>query len=853
MDNDPLSNSNNNGDPNKKNLPNKLPSNLAPPPKKFGSSDQNNENQSNKFLNNLNIPPPILTNRNSFHPTENKNGMESNNKSPPISPPFSRNSTMDDSSTFSRSSTVNTMDYHDLHVKEVDSDMPTHLPFLFRRGSASPSPNNPLIGSAGNIYEKPTNLPPPPKISKKTKELEISTSSTTLQTISTLANYQMKSPVRKEKQQELTVPRNIASFKFMDYCMENFNLPKKPSKNEISKLTSFSKKSISYSLHLFSFQKNLKATEIFDKLLSYGKKKANETDWDSVLFILYTGLNEVDLRDEIYCQVLKQMRNAPDSFLVKMTEMIGFLSSTFIPSQKLRAYVLGFLTSLTVPPPISKTLPIDTIKKAIQNILKMEMSKVQRSLVPSVDFELTSVLKKIPILLPIILPGGGNQKKLVIDSTTTFSEILDDLLEKLSIPNGFGFAIYKKISKFYQKVASPDENICEAVSTVKAYEQQLKTTLPYNFLFRKRLFITVEPPSNEKEKRIIYQQAISSISDQSLPCQIADFAKLMALDLQYEYGDYEESKEYNGIIEERLPGSYFEKGKKEVEFIVSKVFQEYKLSKGFKKSQAVLNFLNHVKLLPLYGTALYPVKVVKITHFNDMFVDNLQLGINRKGILFYDEKKILHEHPYSRIVNWEYDPNKSCITFTIRGYDGKSTKNPSDQSIYEENFESTCVFNNKFKFHEIQDLPPVPSSRKNTSQYIYPSKSEKVLMPRGFFAQWSVTLNISQAEEVIKLIEDYTQYLLENSTASVAIVANKSPMNEMLSFEKGEIITVKKKNTNGWFEGKDSSGKEGIFCFISIYFFYFLFFLFFLFITIYFLFLFIFIFIFIFFVNNYFY
>jgi hypothetical protein len=183
------------------------------------------------------------------------------------------------------------------------------------------------------------------------------------------------------------------------------------------------------------------------------------------------------------------------------------------------------------------------------------------------------------ILVPVVLPGG-NQKKLVIDPTTSFSEVMDDILEKNSIPNGFGFSIYKKISKFYQKVASPEENICEAVSTVKAYEQQLKTKLPYSFMLKKRLFINVEPPVNDREKRMLYLQAISSITDESLPCQIADFVKLMSMDLQYEYGDYEESKDYTTMIQEKLPASYFERGKKEIEVITNKIFESYKPLKG---------------------------------------------------------------------------------------------------------------------------------------------------------------------------------------------------------------------------------------------------------------------------------
>lgn len=225
------------------------------------------------------------------------------------------------------------------------------------------------------------------------------------------------------------------------------------------------------------------------------------------------------------------MRNSPDDVLVKMLEMLSFISCTFLPPDKLKPYVLSFLKEIAKGDN-NKAMGPGYAKDTIYRMLRMDKNKVTRRFIPVIEFELERVLKRSPILVSIGFPGG-NQKKLAIDSCTSFKEVQELLLDKLGVPGASGYAIYKKISKVYQKVLNPNDNICDTVATMKAYEESLKSKISFEFILRKRIFLLTEPPLDEQERILLYQQAFTDILEGSLPCSTFDLAKLGSLKVDY--------------------------------------------------------------------------------------------------------------------------------------------------------------------------------------------------------------------------------------------------------------------------------------------------------------------------------
>ena len=188
---------------------------------------------------------------------------------------------------------------------------------------------------------------------------------------------------------------------------------------------------------------------------------------------------------------------------------------------------------------------------------------------------------------------------------------------------------------------------------------------------------------------------------------------------------------------------------------------------------------------------------------------NIELGINHKGILFYDGEKVLHEHPFSRLLDWAVDKKQFHICFNVRGHNGRTTRLPSPKALSEEDYDSYELVGGKYRFHPDSDLPPAPVPSK-APERLYPSQNEKVLKPRGFFGQWSVTVHSKNVEEIAKLLDDFAIALLADSRYALALETHKSPLPELLNFEKEDVVEVIRKNADGWFEGK-SAKKAGFF------------------------------------------
>ncbi len=93
------------------------------------------------------------------------------------------------------------------------------------------------------------------------------------------------------------------------------------------------------------------AFELIQKIM--GDKKSKKTITENVFELLSMGVNVPELRDEIYCQVIKQLTNNPamDSVLQRNVSIFrgwsvfAVITRTFLPYETLQPYVLDLVRS----------------------------------------------------------------------------------------------------------------------------------------------------------------------------------------------------------------------------------------------------------------------------------------------------------------------------------------------------------------------------------------------------------------------------------------------------------------------------------------------------------------------------
>jgi len=149
----------------------------------------------------------------------------------------------------------------------------------------------------------------------------------------------------KKKSKPSDILNDIENHPLLDYAMENFQqqqiggvLSKKKVVN-MESLLQFSKK-LNSSLHKLSEQDKEAAIGVFNQILCFmgdvydSKQKPGSSNLAQS--ILQVPLANSDLRDEVYCQLCKQVMNHPrQENMERGWELLSFCTETFAPSQKL--------------------------------------------------------------------------------------------------------------------------------------------------------------------------------------------------------------------------------------------------------------------------------------------------------------------------------------------------------------------------------------------------------------------------------------------------------------------------------------------------------------------------------------
>lgn len=167
-------------------------------------------------------------------------------------------------------------------------------------------------------------------------------------------------------------------------------------------------------------------------------------------------VNSVFFRDEIYCQICKQLSANPSkSSHARGWILLSLCVGCFAPSERFVNYLRAFIRE---GPPGYAPYCEDRLKRTFNNgtrnqppswlelqvnLLIVELLKlyfdINNSKMYSNLFKATK--SKKPIMLPITFMDG-NTKTLLADSATTARELCNQLSDKIGLKDQFGFSLY---------------------------------------------------------------------------------------------------------------------------------------------------------------------------------------------------------------------------------------------------------------------------------------------------------------------------------------------------------------------------------------------------------------------------
>ncbi|XP_039920616.1 unconventional myosin-X [Hirundo rustica] len=251
--------------------------------------------------------------------------------------------------------------------------------------------------------------------------------------------------------------------------------------------------------------------------------------------ILQTGHDLRPLRDELYCQLIKQTNKVPNPGSVGNLyswQILTCMSCTFLPSRSILKYLKFHLKR------VRDQFPGTEMEKyALFTYESLKKTKC-REFVPSRD-EIEALIGRQEMTSTVYCHGGGSCK-ITINSHTTAGEVVEKLIRGLAMEDSRNmFALFE-----YNGTTDKAIESRTIVADVLAKFEKLAATaeggeMHWKFYFKLYCFLDTENvPKDSVEFAFMFEQAHEAVIKGHYPAPEETLQVLAALRLQYLQGDY---------------------------------------------------------------------------------------------------------------------------------------------------------------------------------------------------------------------------------------------------------------------------------------------------------------------------
>ncbi|KAM9797750.1 unconventional myosin-VIIb [Syngnathus typhle] len=352
------------------------------------------------------------------------------------------------------------------------------------------------------------------------------------------------------------------------------------------------------------------------------------------------------LRDEIYCQIMKQMSSNNNRFSLEQGwQLLWLCCGLFPPTQSLLKHARRFLESRRTQPLASDCL------QRLQSSLRMEPRKL-----PPHQVELDAIQQNSTQIFHKVHFPNDTGEIFEVATSTKIRDLIRNISNKLQLTTADGFSIFIKT---HDKVLSLNDadyffdslrQITDWSKQNKRIQDVSQVNMPYLVFFMRKLWFNVIP-GRDLEADLIFHfpQEVPKYLRGYHVCTKDDMIHIASLLFRIKVGnDKSQFVSIPKMLKELVPGDQL-KAFSENEW-KKKIVESFNKQPGMTADEAKVAFLKVVCRWPTFGCAFFEVKQTSESNFPDI----VRIAISKQGltIIHPKTKEVLANHPFTSIASW---------------------------------------------------------------------------------------------------------------------------------------------------------------------------------------------------------
>ncbi|XP_034556960.1 unconventional myosin-VIIa [Notolabrus celidotus] len=352
------------------------------------------------------------------------------------------------------------------------------------------------------------------------------------------------------------------------------------------------------------------------------------------------------LRDEIYCQIMKQMTSNNNRFSIEQGwQLMWLCCGLFPPSQSLLRHTQRFLETRRREP-----LAADCLQR-LQSSLRMD----PRNLPPH-QVEVDAIQQNSTQIFHKIHFPNDTEEIFEVATSTRIRDLIQNITKKLGLASADGFSIFVKTHDTVLGLNDTEyffdslRQITDWSKNAKRIKEGGPVNIPYLVFFMRKLWFNVVPGRDIEADLIFhFPQELPKylrgyhVSTKEEMIHIASLLFRIKVN-----NDKTQLVTIPKLLKELVPADSL-KAMSENEWKKT-VVAAFNKQAGMTVDEAKVAFLKAVCRWPTFGCAFFEVKQTSEQNFPDIVL----IAISKQGltIIHPKTKDVLANHPFNRIANW---------------------------------------------------------------------------------------------------------------------------------------------------------------------------------------------------------